>query len=309
MKIHKDEILKGLKSPRKYISSRFFYDEIGDKIFQEIMNMPEYYIPDAEREIIKNQSSKIVNFLKSKNNSLNIIELGCGDGTKTVHFLEAFQENIKIKYTPLDISANALQVNHHNIRMHLPELKIEAKPGNYFETLSDVASAAEDKLYLFLGATIGNYNFEEAIEFTKWLSEMMFKNDHLIIAFDLKKEPRKIIKAYDDPHKITKRFNLNLLDRLNRELDANFDKSKFRHFPAYDPVTGETKSYLISDVDQVVHIAGEEVHFKTFEPIYTEISLKYSLDKIEDLAERSKLKIEKTFINQKHRYAWTMFRK
>lgn len=309
MQEHKAEIIKGLKATNKYISSRFFYDEKGDQIFQEIMKMPEYYVPAAEREIIQNQSEKISSVLKKKNAALNIVELGAGDGTKTIHFLRILNEKLDLTYTPLDISPHILNANKNHIQSQLPNLKIEPKAGNYFETLEQVARSEGDKLYLFLGTTIGNYELNEAVQFTKWLQNMMLPNDHLIIAFDLKKEPRKIMKAYDDPQGITKRFNLNLLDRLNRELDANFDKNNFRHFPAYNPVNGETKSYIISDIKQSVTIAGERIHFKSYEPIYTEISLKYSFDKIRDLAQQSSLRIEDFFTNENHRYTWALMKK
>lgn len=207
------DIIEGLSKPQKTLSSKYFYDDAGDKIFQEIMQMEEYYLPKCELEILNQQTEKIVNSVGF--DSFDIVGLGAGDGSKTKHFLKRITDlNKKVVYYPLDISADVLETNKKNITKHIPSIEMYPIAGDYFETLDRLVHD-NPKIILFLGSTIGNYDNENAELFMKKIYDMMDERDILMVSFDLKKNPHKILAAYNDANGITKRFNLNLLKRIN----------------------------------------------------------------------------------------------
>ena len=172
-----------------------------------------------------------------------------------------------------------------NLPKKLPALKVQGLNGDYFAMVKKAKSlSGRRKILLFMGANIGNMDVAEAKEFCKALRNELSPEDLLIIGFDLKKNPRQILAAYDDAAGITKSFNLNLLSRINRELDGDFEVDQFDHYASYDPETGACKSYLVSLKDQVVNIGDKTISFAANEHIYMEISQKYSLKEINDLA-------------------------
>lgn len=279
-------MLTGLSSEPKTLSSKYFYDDEGDKIFQEIMEMEEYYLPQCELEIIDNSTVSIAKQIPST--EIDIIELGAGDGVKTVHFLkELMIAGKKVKYVPLDISASVLETNKFNILQELPELNIEPIAGDYFETMTQLESRNTPKLVLFLGSNIGNFKGQRGVDFLHHVREHMVKGDQLLIGADLKKNPKTILAAYNDKNGITARFNLNLLKRMNRELNANFDLNQFEHYPYYNPVSGTCYSYLVSLQEQNVSIGEESIRFEKNECIHTEVSQKYDLSDLEELTSLS----------------------
>lgn len=270
------DTLNGLLSIPKTLSSRYFYDAIGDGIFQEIMQMQEYYLPACELEIIQGKTQDIAAEVTSQ--KIDVIELGAGDGTKTVYFLKGLMDAGKeITYIPLDISANVLEINRKHMLARLPELKIEPIAGDYFETMKSLKERKNPKIVLFMGSNIGNFKDENAVEFLKLVKSHMTTGDALLVGADLKKNPKTILAAYNDKSGITKRFNLNLLSRMNRELKADFNVSEFDHYAFYDPASGASFSYIVSLEKQTVNIGGTAIYFKKNECIHTEVSQKYSL--------------------------------
>ncbi len=305
----KEDILNGLQKEQKTLPSRYFYDKNGDAIFQQIMRMESYYLPGCEREIIANKSDAIGKLLKKYSSRWNILELGAGDGTKTVKLLQKLSENeLQITYTALDISPNILEENRQNIENALPNLPITTVPGNYFETCHTVLKEQKNNLILFLGSNIGNFNTERTTAFFQWLKEGMIPDDVILIAFDLKKNPHTILKAYNDEEGITKAFNLNLLTRINRELDGDFDLNTFDHYAYYDPISGNCYSYIVSLKKQDVSIAGEVIPFKRHEVIHTEISKKYDLREIETLCVENGFVAEEHFMDEKEYYSLSLLR-
>ena len=301
------DVIQGLSEESKTLSSKYFYDDAGDKIFQEIMQMEEYYLPKCELEILNNQTENIVNSVGF--NSFDIVGLGAGDGSKTKHFLKRITDlNKKVVYYPLDISADVLETNKKNILEHIPTLEVYAIAGDYFETL-DKLIHDNPKIILFLGSTIGNYDNESAEVFMKKIYDMMDERDILMVSFDLKKNPHKILAAYNDDKGITKRFNLNLLKRINRELNGNFDLEKFDHYPYYDPISGTTYSYIFSTINQTVTIGNQEINFKANEMIHTEISQKYSLKTIENFKKNIGFSSVEHFLDEGENYAISLFKK
>lgn len=310
------EILKvieeGLDRKPKRLPSWLFYDEIGDKIFQAIMRMPTYYLTASEFEIFRTQKDRILNHIIADGSSFKLVELGAGDGTKTevllVHFLK---KNVPFTYVPVDISEAVLTQLSTRLSKSLPDLKIHPERKLYSEALEIMKNdTSERKLILFLGANIGNFNSEEAIRFIKKLAVNMNAPDRLLIGFDLKKDPRLIQAAYDDPEGITREFNLNLLGRINREFGGQFDLELFSHYPFYDPETGVTKSFLVSKQEQEVWIDALEknVYFEEAEVIHTEVSQKYDLKMINLLAAQTGLEIVDVIYDQKKYFADVVFK-
>jgi L-histidine Nalpha-methyltransferase len=299
-----DDTLKGLSAQPKFLLSKYFYDERGSKLFREIMLMPEYYLTDCEIEIIENHKQTIFETISNPTKSFEVIELGAGDGMKTKILLDHFfSQNADFRYIPVDISASAVRKLQREINKMIPELKVDGRIGDYFQLLEEMGRTGNKrKLLMFLGSTIGNMDYKESLDFLGKLHAVMQMNDLLLIGFDLKKDAEVVKKAYSDPHGITAAFNLNLLQRINDELQADFNLEHFRHVETYDTDTGTAKSYLISQTRQQVHV--KKLH-KTFifekdEPIYMEMSQKYDAEMIRALAHHSGFEVVRNFTDRRN---------
>ncbi len=300
------DVYKGLTDYPKHLSSQYFYDEKGDKLFQDIMNMPEYYLTDREFEILSEYTSEIGELFAQGNASFKILELGAGDGKKTKILLKYLSENnFKFKYQPIDISRNALDGLEKSLKEELPQVSIETRQGTYCETLEKInAENGTKKIILFLGSNIGNLLHPQAVEFLKSVQNLMRMDDLLFVGFDMKKDPQMILDAYNDPYGITAAFNKNLLSRINRELEGNFDLEKFRHWENYDPETGTAKSFLVAMEALTVTLKklDIEVNLEAWETIHTEISQKYDDRIVAWLADKSGLKIVTEFSDADSQY-------
>jgi dimethylhistidine N-methyltransferase len=300
------DVINGLKAANKYLQSKYFYDEAGDRLFQQIMACPEYYPTRCEMEILQHQSGKIADFFCKPEPSFDLVELGPGDATKSYYLL---RELLKIKahftYYPIDISANVIRSLENKLPVSLPGLQFQGLNGEYLDKMERVGNiSANRKVVLFMGANIGNMTLQQSIIFCRQLHDRMRPGDLLMVGFDLKKHPKVILDAYNDRQGITAAFNLNLLKRINRELDADFDITQFEHYPVYDPGTGACRSYLISRIAQQVHIGdGETIDFGENEPIFMEISQKYSLQEADYIARQSGFHSMHTFFDSKKWFA------
>ncbi len=309
-------IEKGLNGSPKRLPSWLFYDKKGDKIFQAIMRMPEYYLTSSEFEIFQTQKHRILGHMigdnEASNKAFKLVELGAGDGIKTEILLNHFiNKNIDFTYVPVDVSEAVLTQLVSRLNKSLPDLKIHAECELYNDALESMKSdTSEKKLILFLGANIGNFNKEEAISFVKRLAFNMNGQDMLLIGFDLKKDPRLILAAYDDAEGITREFNLNLLGRINKEFGGEFDLDLFSHYPYYDPETGVTKSFLVSEQEQEIWIEalGKFIHFDKWEIIHTEVSQKYDLKMINLLASQAGLDIVDVICDKRKYFADVIFK-
>ncbi|NPD44112.1 MULTISPECIES: L-histidine N(alpha)-methyltransferase [unclassified Lentimicrobium] len=299
------DCLDGLSADKKYLSSKYFYDHWGSKIFQDIMRMPEYYLTDCELEIFEKQKEDIYQAFSSHTSSFELVELGAGDGLKTKILLNHFlNKEIDFEYAPIDISESAVNQLLVDLEQEFPKLKTRGLIGDYFHLLEELNHQDLPKVLLFLGSNIGNFNRGKAVSFLSKLREQMKDHDQLFIGFDLKKDPQIILNAYSDPHGLTAAFNLNLLSRMNRELEANFDISAFKHLETYDEESGATKSFLISQKKQMVYLLKleEQVSFEKGESIFMEISQKYDEAMINDLANSSGFKVSHSFYDSRHYY-------
>jgi dimethylhistidine N-methyltransferase len=309
----KKEVFEGLSAYPKYLSSKYFYDKKGDRLFQEIMAMPEYYLTGCEFQILSTYTETIGELFRDRENGLDLIELGAGDGKKTKVLLKYMAENnFNFVYKPIDISENAVELLSNNLAQEMPILNVDAEVGEYFEVLERLKGFNKrKKVIMVLGSNIGNLKHPKAIEFLSKLKDAMLPDDLLFMGFDQKKEPQKILNAYNDETGITETFNKNVLTRINRELGGNFDLNKFKHWEVYDPETGTAKSFLVATEAMEVSIEALKltVNFDQWETIHTEISQKYDDKIVGWLAEEAGLKIETSFTDKKEYYKDYVFRK
>ncbi|MBK7392622.1 MAG: L-histidine N(alpha)-methyltransferase [Chloracidobacterium sp.] len=307
-----DDVLRGLSAKPKELSSKYFYDDEGSRLFQEIMKLPEYYLTGCENEIFSTQTSDIHQAFANGVNAFDLIELGAGDGTKTAVLVDHFlKRNADISYSPIDISQEALDALTEKFEREFPALRMNAMNGDYFKILESLRSAnGRRKVLLFLGSNIGNFSADQSVAFFRSLREVMSDNDLLLVGFDLQKDPHVIANAYDDVAGVTARFNLNLLTRINRELGGDFDLDKFTHYANYRPIEGSARSFLVSREKQTVRIEalGRDFEFDQWEAVFMEISQKYSLKMIEDLAEQSGFAIKRNFFDSKNYYCDSLWR-
>ena len=307
------DVAKGLTDYPKHLSSKYFYDERGDKLFQDIMEMPEYYLTNSEFDILNACREEIVRHFAENSQNISLIELGAGDGKKTKILLEhMIAKGVSFKYVPIDISQNALDSLANSIQKELPSVEIETRQGTYFEVLNHLSSFNHSKkVILFLGSNIGNLLHPEAVKFLGSIQEVMASDDLLFVGFDQKKNPQTILDAYNDPAGITEAFNRNILVRINRELGGNFNPDEFLHWEVYDPETGTAKSYLVSKKDQIVTIKelDLEVKFNRWETIHTEISQKYDDEVVNWLAEQAGLSVVAIFGDKDQEYKDYLFKK
>jgi L-histidine N-alpha-methyltransferase len=307
-----EDVLSGLTSTPKQLSSKYFYDDEGSKLFQEIMKLPEYYLTRAEYKLFTEQTGEIFDAFTSDAESIDLIELGAGDGTKTAVIIEHFlKQKADFTYSPIDISKEACDALSAKFNAKFPELKINPHHGDYFKILHSLKNGnGRRKVILFLGSNIGNFNRKQAVDFFRELRSVMNADDRIFIGFDMQKDPRVIVRAYDDPAGVTAAFNLNLLRRINRELGADFDLDKFSHYAQYRPVECAARSFLISHEKQTVHInaLNRSFEFDQWEPIFMEISQKYTRAMIDELAAESGFEIAVTFLDTENFYCDSLWK-
>ncbi|MEM9361159.1 MAG: L-histidine N(alpha)-methyltransferase [Bacteroidota bacterium] len=307
------EVYEGLTAYPKHLSSKYFYDEVGDKLFQDIMAMPEYYLTNCEFNIFQEHKEEIVQGFIQDSSPFSLFELGAGDGKKTKVLLKQLvHSNADFDYRPIDISQNVLEQLEATIKREIPEVTINTLQGTYFDTLRDIGNAnGKRKVILFLGSNIGNLLHPLAIEFLQNMRDSINEGDLIFMGFDQKKHPQVILDAYNDPTGITEAFNKNILTRINKEMGGNFNIDNFLHWEVYDPETGTAKSFLVSKEAQEVTIESLElsVRLKRWETIHTEISQKYDDEVIEWLAEKAGLSVITSFSDEEENYKNYVFKK
>ena len=281
------DVLVGLSERPKHLSSRYFYDDEGSRLFQQIMALEEYYPTDCEREILQTHAESILAPFKGR--AFNLVDLGAGDGAKTVILLEHLQKiGADVCYVPLDISEGAMKSCVASVAEKVPGIRINGLVSEYSHGIEWLATQdpARCNLVLFLGSNLGNFDKPNARAFLRRMWNSLRPGDYSLVGFDLKKEIDLLLHAYNDSQGVTAKFNLNVLTRINRELGGNFDLSKFRHFGTYDVYSGAMKSYLVSTEAQSVYVESLRYTFEfgPWEPIFTEYSYKYLPADVDDLA-------------------------
>ena len=304
------DVLVGLSMTPKRLSSRYFYDERGSRLFQKIMELPEYYLTACEFDILRSKKEKISAFIEEE--SFNLVELGAGDGRKTSIILEHFLEKKLIfKYIPVDISEAAMMTLMNLLNTKFPQLISKGIVAEYFNGLKWLNYMSSHKnMVLFLGSNLGNFDKAHARAFLHNLWNVLNNDDLVMIGFDLKKDINLMLKAYNDKEGITAEFNLNLLRRINQKLGGNFDLKKFLFHSSYDVFTGAMESYLVSKEKQTVVIKGisQSFSFEAWEPIHTEYSYKYLESDIQELAAETGFVIEKQLYDSKKYFVDSIWR-
>jgi len=304
--IFRKDVLEGLsKAGQKTLPSKYFYDKKGDELFVQIMNMQEYYLTDAEMDIFKNKTLELIEALCiDKKQKFELIELGPGDGSKSIHLLRyLLSENYDFQYFPVDISQNALEGLVNTLGKKLPELEVKPQQGDYFEKLKQLHKTTIPKILMVLGSNIGNLRDQQAADFIYQLGENLTPGDKILLGVDLIKKKEIILPAYNDPNGITAAFNLNLLERINRELDADFDVKHFKHIAIYEEEEGIAKSYLKSLIVQTVKVGSRQFHFDKGETIHTEISRKYNDLIMEQILTDTDIRIHKKIMDSQGYFA------
>lgn len=305
------DVLTGFSNSQKYLPSKYFYDDLGSELFAKITETEDYYPTNCEFDVFNSNKEEITKVFKTDQHC-NLIELGAGDGRKTKVLLEAFQkENLSFEYLPIDISEAAIDGLMQTMQREFPDLKQQGIVGEYRDALEWVNKNKQGKnIVLFLGSTIGNFSRSHALVFLRVLWKKLNTDDLLLIGFDLKKDIDKMLWAYNDREGVTKKFNLNVLTRINNELGGEFDITKFDHFGTYNPQNGAMESYLISKEAQSVYISALEkkFSFREFEPIHMEYSYKYLQADIDFLASECGYEIVKTFYDSRRMYSDSLWR-
>lgn len=302
-------VLEGLTRPRKHLSSQYLYDEEGSRIFQQIMALPEYYLTRIEDALLHRYRAEILETFAPRDVAFDLLEPGCGDGSKTLTLCETLAAGADCVYQPMDISAHALQALAQGFHDRMPTLAVQPWCGNYFEAWPE-RRAGRRRLVLFMGSNLGNFTMPESVNFLQRIRSQLLPGDALLLGLDRVKDPGTILAAYDDSQGVTAEFNFNLLRRLNRELGMDFDLARFSHCATYCPVEGTARSFLVSRCVQQVRSRALDTtfHFGAWEAIQTEQSQKYRTDDILSLASSSGFEVEASWTDAAEAYALVLMR-
>ena len=303
------DVVMGLSQPgQKELPSKYLYDEVGSALFDVICVLPEYGLSRAGMRTLQQHSQEIIGRIPGR---VVVAELGSGSGQKTRWLLEALSQRQRVNYYPIDISSSAL----FRCQQELGQLEMVSLVGfesAYLDGLRQVAARrreSERLFVLFLGSTIGNFDRPAGDQFLREVRAVLREGDALLLATDLEK-PVPIVKlAYDDPAGVTAAFNKNLLGRINRELDADFDLSQFRHLVRYDENERRVEMHLRSAAWQRVTIrrAGFRFYLREDETIWTESSHKYNLEEVVQMGERTGYRCEGQWVDAEWPFAQNLF--
>jgi L-histidine Nalpha-methyltransferase len=299
-----DDVRAGLLAEPKRLFPKYFYDELGSQLFDAICLVPEYYLTRAEHEILTRYGDDIISSVSGKK---TLLELGSGSGSKTRLIIEAIlRKQRTLHYIPVDISASALENGSRILLQSYPELEVTGYASDYYKAIEALKDVKRDRtLALFLGSNIGNFDWDESERFLRAVRGVLKEGDALLLGADLKKDRRVLEAAYDDSLGITSAFNLNLLVRINRELNADFDVRAFKHLARFNESKGRIEVFVESLADQTVNIRGLEmaVHFRRGEQIHTENSHKYDLEQLSALASDAGFERTRSWFDSEERFS------
>ncbi len=280
------DVANGLSTKPKYLPTRYIYDDEGSRLFERIMQQDEYYLTNAETDLLEQHKEGYCELLQPQ--PVDVVELGAGNGEKTSILLEYFvNAGCFFNFRPLDISKEAIDRLTKLMGYKVPSLTCQGMVADYFEGLDWLNTFNDNKrLILFLGSNIGNFEPQQRHEFLQALKGALNKGDQVAIGFDFKKETSYLNKAYNDANGFTEAFNKNILKRVNAELGGEFDMDQFKFYAAYNPFQGAVQSTLMAKKPQQVKIEAldQSFSFDEWEPVHTESSYKFSESEIKELA-------------------------
>lgn len=297
----------GLHASPRYIPSRFFYDEHGSRLFDDITSTPEYYPTRTERAILTDNAKQIVHLTDVR----ELLELGSGMATKTRVLLDAMSEAGRLeRYLPFDVSEEIVLEVSEQLTRRYPELAVHAIVGDFNRDLALVPEG-HHRLIAFLGGTIGNFPIQEAETFLSELSQQMDAGDHLLLGTDLRKDRTRLEAAYNDAAGVTDAFNRNILRVVNTKLGSNFDPTAFSHKAFYNEDRHRIEMWLVSERRQAVwlHALDKTIYLDAGEEILTELSVKYDKPSVTKLLEVSGFELEHWFTDADELFALSLARR
>jgi len=294
-----DEVLAGLRAPHKRLPTKLFYDAVGSQLFEQICELPEYYLTRTELAIMHRYAANMAAMIGPR---ALLVELGSGSSLKTRALLDHLDQ--PAAYVPIDISPSMLAESSATLAAAYHGLQILPVCADYTDDLSmpDLDEPANRTVVYFPGSTIGNFHPRQACKFLRRMRRLVGNGGGMLVGIDLKKNPAVLHAAYNDAQGITAAFNLNMLDRVNRELAGNFVVEQFSHYAFYNPRRGRIEMHLVSREDQKVRVAGETFHFRRGESMLTECSYKYTLDEFEELALEAGFGVDRIWLDEDRRF-------
>jgi dimethylhistidine N-methyltransferase len=295
----RDAVLDGLSRKPRAIPARFLYDAQGSALFDEICELPEYYLTRTETQILADCAQNIARLAGT---GCALVEFGSGSSVKSRLLLDAMGD--LAVYAPIDISRQHLERSAGRLRREYPNLRVEPVCSDYM-SLRSLPHIAQDarRIGFFPGSTIGNLEPAEATAFLRRARHLLGDDGVLIVGVDLRKDEQQLHDAYNDSAGVTAAFTLNLLRRMNRELDATFDLAGFAHEAFYNPGEGRIEIYFRSLRDQSVRVSGQSLAFKKGERVHTEYSYKYDVAGIEELARSGGFRVTEIWTDEGRRFA------
>ncbi|TMO79266.1 L-histidine N(alpha)-methyltransferase [Pseudoalteromonas sp. S3776] len=304
-----NDVLHGLAQQQKSLPCKYFYDDKGAALFEQITSLQEYYVTRTELAILENYSKAIANILPE---NLSIIEPGCGSGKKVAYLL-AHMSNVKT-FVPFEISSEMLNYSLAHLSPLFPELAITPLLGDFTHSqmvkqlTKDTALDSQTNLVYFPGSTLGNFAPVKAIEIMNNFYRLCGVDGYVLIGIDLVKKRQVLLDAYDDKAGITAAFNKNLLQRINNELNGTFILGNFKHESRFNEVHSRIEMHLVSKCNQSVVINDKQIDFVAGESIHTENSHKYTLESFKNLAAQANLSLEQTWQDEKSYFALCLLR-
>ena len=298
------DVRTGLAKPQKELLSKYLYDDVGSALFEVISVLPEYGLTRADERVLARNAYEIVERLPMP---VTVAELGSGSGKKTRWLLKALARRQPTAYCPIEISPTALAMCKRELG-DIDAISIVGYEREYLDGLAEVAERRKDNqslLVLFLGSTIGNFDRPAGLEFLRNIRAILRPGDAMLLGTDLLKPVPRLLEAYADPLGVTAAFNLNLLARINRELDADFALDQFEHLARFNPHARSVEMHLLSKCAQTVTVrgAGLSVRFREGETIWTESSHKYTREEVPQMAMAAGFRCERQWVDQEWPFA------
>lgn len=294
------DVIEGLSAPRKFLASKYFYDEIGSKLFDQICELPEYYLTRCELEIMDRYSGEIADQIGAQ---VRLIEFGSGSSRKTRLLLDALDD--PVAYVPIDVSAEHLFTTAKDLKASYPDVDILPLVADFtteYELPNSQRTPSHSALY-FPGSTIGNFSTGEAGQILSRMAELMGHQGGIVLGIDLHKDSDTLNAAYNDRQGVTAQFNLNLLHRINRELDGSFEVENFAHRSVYNESNYRIETSIVSLVSQAATVGDREFDFEAGEEIHTENSHKYIIEDFAEFARGFGFDLHKSWTDEKGYFA------
>jgi dimethylhistidine N-methyltransferase len=298
-----EDVIQGLTKTPKRLPPKYFYDDLGSQLFEQICELPEYYPTRTETSILRECAQEIAQIT----GACELVELGSGNSTKTRLLLDAYQAvRNRCKYVPIDVSGGILKASALQLQKEYPDLSIQGLVGTYEQALAQLeATSFPSRLIFFLGSSIGNFTPQECQVFLDNITAAIESGDYFLLGIDLQKSKNILEAAYNDSQGVTAAFNLNMLSHLNWRFQGNFKLDLFSHQAIYNEADSQIEMYLHCQKSHVVRLEllGLTVPFQAGESILTEISRKFNLEEMQSQLESVGLKTVKVWLDPKHWFA------